>query len=707
MFTPPKGLVDAVKNRTLVPFVGAGISVGAVIRLPPQDRFPNWSGLIKRLSQRLRDERKTADADQVDGEPDIMAAAELAVERLGRTLFQREMEAAFGQDRAPRGAELSAIQAIWRLNAPFVMTTNYDYVLEWPWAPNRVQRINNDDPSALGSLDAPSTKLRIWYLHGSIARIDTLILTSGQYLKLYPDNETGRPKRTEYQNAFNVFQQLLATRSFLFMGFSLQEPVLRRKLEDVLALTVQTAPMKYLLLKAGEADGAKRQEFFDRYRVQVIECDDFGAEMIAAIDAIGRTAWPGGSAADLAPLTAEMRLLVDELLEQLDGLLVPAETTSRIHNAAKPKRWPTLPAGGDGLTLLRDAVVDLGAAVAPSPDAVSPLLDFVNRLTREVGEPWLTRLRAWLDTAVDRIAPDLAASGSLRQALTAAPRGAAAERVHVLVRIRVDDSRSGGWLVHAWLWAGTRFPESLLGPEGKAFKSGSSEAVVFDLFDQLEARDVDPALTSISFAVPNGLAWQPIHTWTLPVSVAKDPPIGTRYTVTIRPLERLERIGFMRRRFKKAWDELKKRAAEALAILDLPAAHTDGVPAVVVDASAAAAADLETTLDERGARCVVLREAPSASSFAHLSAVVDTPIPAIVWSSDPSADPAQAGQSMRDLLGPVTVAELPRRVRDLRQAAYRDKTGAHRGMYLSLVWDDADYAPPEHDETSKAKIDTI
>ena len=78
---------------------------------------------------------------------------------------------------------------------------------------------------------------------------------------------------------------MLATRPFLFLGFSLAEPVLRRKLEEVLDITDHTAPIKFLLLRAGETDDAKRKEFFDKYNVQVIEFEQFKAAKTEENDA--------------------------------------------------------------------------------------------------------------------------------------------------------------------------------------------------------------------------------------------------------------------------------------------------------------------------------------------------------------------------------------------------------------------------------------
>jgi hypothetical protein len=704
---PPKSLIDAVRQQTLVPFVGAGISVGAVHGLSPDKQFPDWNGLILRLARRLELEQKPQDAAVVAAAlPDTMVAAQLAVESLGRPAFLDEMTRAFGRPRPPVGANLSATHAIWRLRSSFVMTTNYDLALEWPWDPTQIQRVHNDDPTYLAAIDqAPQTLRRIWYVHGSIGRVDTLILTSDQYKKLYPE---GNPKRVEYQNAFNQFQQLLANRSFLFLGFSLAEPVLRRKLQDVLDITGKAAPIKFLLLKAGEADDAKKKDFFDNFNVQVIEFETFGAPMIAAIDAIGREAWGDSPLPFRVGVTDEMQPLVDSLLTGVTGLSLAPAVTARIYNTAKPAAWTHAATSGDGITLLQEAIVALGGALIRADDGVPPLLEFANRLIPEVGEPWLSRLRLWMDDAIERLGRDQAGRDRLTQHLAGVQNAAGPDRVQVLVRIQTPPATSDEWLVHAWSWTGLRVPDSLFGAEGKRYEKGRSEEVVYNLVEELEARDVDPDLTSIAFIVPSVLACEAIHGWRLAASVAQDPPLGVSYTVTVRPLERLERTPLLRRRFKKAWDDVKKRAAQMLTLLDAnAAAPAAGVPAIILDAAAAMKQDLAATLEKQGVRCVVLSDAPCPTALGNLSAVLNTTAPAILWHGNRGVASAEAEKVIRALLEAGPVADLPQRLRSERSAAFADTTGAHHGMHLTLIWDDTDYMPPEQEALARARVETI
>jgi len=471
----------------------------------------------------------------------------------------------------------------------------------------------------------------------------------------------------------------------------------------VLALTAKAAPIKFLLLKVGQADAAKQAQLFNDFHVQVVEFEDFGAPLIAAIDAIGRAAFPGAPSLRGWGLTPDMEPLIGDLLARTVGLVLDPAGIARAYNAARPQAWSPAPAGGDGVTLLRDTICKLGGAVGSAQSV--PLLDFVNRLLPGAVEPWLTRLQQWLDGAIDRLAADAQASEQLRGQLAASRAGPAAERVQVLVRVRPAPDGSGEWLVHAWSWSGTHLPESLFDAQGRKFRVGDSEEVVYALLYELESRDVAPELTSIAFIVPSALACEAIHNWRLSGSVAKDPPIGAKYTVTVRPLERLERQPLIRLRFKKAWDELKKHARDVLAVRDATAAAPlAGVPALLLDTAAALKSDFTDLLEKRGARCLVLRDAPTLDQ---LAALLDTTTPAIVWSHGRAADPAGIETTLRDLLESVPVESIPRRIRDERLAASRDATGKHHGANLTLIWDDADYVPPEQDARARARLETI
>lgn len=701
MFTPPQTLVDAIRDKSLIPFVGAGISVGAVHGLPKEQQFPNWPDLIGLLATRLDADQQKNDAAKVRETKDLLAAAELAVGALGRKAFLEEMRAAFDRARAPVGADLSATAAIWRLRSPFLMTTNYDPALGWPWEPTDMLRIHNDDPSLLATLDAAGGgRKRVWHLHGSIDRPDTIILTSDHYKKLYAStSET----RLQYDNAFNKFRQLLATRPFLFLGYSLDEPLLRKLLIDVLDMTAKAAPRKYLLLRAGQATDAEKADFRDKYNVEVLEYSNFGAPLIEAINQMGVEAW--GNTIDISNtvLTPDMRVLVTELLQEIQGLVVAPAEISRLYNASKPAGWNRALNGGDGVTMLSQAIVALSQALSTSMNAPPPLLHFIERLRAIVGEPWSTRFTQWRDRALLRLAPDPAIRSQMEQTLASAQSDVVDAPEHVLVQIDPDDVKNE-WVARAWAWTGTKLPESLFGAAGLRIPAGDSGEVVYALLEQLELRNVDPTAATLAFLVPSRIAVEGIHRWRLAGGGMTDPPIGATYTVTVQPLERFARRPLFRRRYRDSWQAFKQRAADMLALLDPTSpVPLSSVPAYLIDTASAMRPDVVTPFGTAGARCIVLSEAPSAASLAALQTLIETPTPAILWCDDESALVSWQTDVKR-LLESGPISELPRRIRDDRLNAFSGKAGH---QHATLMWDDTDHLPPDIAADTRVRVETI
>src|SRR5690606_3548963 len=125
----PQGLIESIRERTVVPFVGAGLSMTVEDGL-----FPSWKQLLERFAERMEKEalaERAADVRAKVAAGDLVAAAELVDAHLARPFFVDEMRAAFERTR-PARANLTAVGAVWRMRPPLVITTNFDDVLRWP-----------------------------------------------------------------------------------------------------------------------------------------------------------------------------------------------------------------------------------------------------------------------------------------------------------------------------------------------------------------------------------------------------------------------------------------------------------------------------------------------------------------------------------------------------------------------------------------------
>ena len=282
---PPQTLVEAVKNRTVVPFIGTGLSVSVGRKI-----FPDWRGLIELLATRLDSEGLAPDASTVRrylAAEQFPEAAELAFEKLTPSRFGEVMRQAFDV-APPDNADLSAVEALWRIRPTALITTNYDDVLRWPVRRAARPRVaHNDDPDLLQQFvtPAPDERPLIWHLHGSVERPGTIILTERQYQRLYG---AASEQLKQYAFALQQLRTLIANRTLLFVGFSLADPFVRAQLKEILDVTAAQNPVSFVLLKKGEKEA---DSLLAQQHVQVMEFDDFGPPMVSAIAEIADAAW--------------------------------------------------------------------------------------------------------------------------------------------------------------------------------------------------------------------------------------------------------------------------------------------------------------------------------------------------------------------------------------------------------------------------------
>lgn len=719
---PPKSLVDAARAGTLVPFVGAGVSVGATWPLAKEHRFPDWKGLLHALAVRLEIESKPLVAQQVRDEfaTDAMAAAETAVTHLGKLAFGEEIQRLFRRMPPPRGADLTLVNAIWRLQPPFVITTNYDGVLSWSSPPGTVQAIHNDDPSYLGTLGKRSMQRRIWHLHGSADRVDTVILARSQYAHLYPQPlaagarattaagdaaaaaAAGARPEVKYQNAAERLRDLLKTHTFLYVGYSLDEPLLRDLLVQVQRVTEGAAHPKYVLLRAGEADAAAIANFRDTFGVEVLEFPGFGDPLVAAVQAIVSAADLPSDGSTGAGLTAVMAPLVEALEQRVAGLAPPAVDVARLYNAARPAGWDAAVPGSDRVQQLTVAIRELGGAVMPS-GGMHPLVDFAHRLAHEFVEPHKTRLREWVREALDTLLGDSATAATLLAQLDAARVAVARRGGHVLVRLAPALGESGSYRAHGWLYR-DQSSEALFAADGLPVTHGDPSELVIALVEALQTRDLEASETSLAFLVPKELATAPIDQWALPHDIADDPPLGHSYLLTLCSLDRVRKHRIVRQRLRKAWSDTMARKQEAVRLVAPGAAAAAGaLCGAWIDAAGACTDTLKTLVTSSDVRCVLLKDPPSPSDLSALVSVLDTTVPIVLWHRDTMTSFAEVELVVRQLLEGGPLESLRQRLRAARAAA-RVAGAPGVGAHLTLLWDDPDYVPPDTDPDARAAL---
>lgn len=196
-------LAEAARRRSIAVFVGAGAAKDA--DLPGGKKLPDWNGLIDPLRGEL------GLADKTD---DVLDVAQWYCDAKGRDALLEDVRKSLGGATTPTPMHL----AVAALPAPVFFTTNYDDLLERAIA--KTQRVPPDviiEDAHIGLIDE-ARRTTVVKLHGDLAVPDTIVLTRDDY--------EGYAERHPAMIAY--LQALLATRTFLFVGFSLRDANFRQ-----------------------------------------------------------------------------------------------------------------------------------------------------------------------------------------------------------------------------------------------------------------------------------------------------------------------------------------------------------------------------------------------------------------------------------------------------------------------------------------------
>src|ERR1039458_2135983 len=203
-------------------------------------------------------------------------AAEVARDGLGALWFPF-LKAQFDPPAEHvRQASLEAARAVWRLGSPLVVTTNYDKVLRWASPQERdLRHWTVSDRVNLVEIHRDCVgQPAVWHLHGFIDRPEEIILTPDGYSMLYP---TAGQIQVDYEAALVTLRHLLTARTFLFIGFGMEEAI-QRQIRWVRE-TFGGAGGKHFVLVKADAQEAMEKELHG-LSVQPVPFADFGQPLL-------------------------------------------------------------------------------------------------------------------------------------------------------------------------------------------------------------------------------------------------------------------------------------------------------------------------------------------------------------------------------------------------------------------------------------------
>lgn len=207
MWQLPDDLVRLVRERRVIPFVGAGFS--ACLGLP------GWDSLLRDVAADLRigESEPALSYEEVSelANHDFLRVAEYLKIRAGGNIgpMRHSVTNALRTERSPADS-LGHVELL-NLGAPQVYTTNFDDLIEQTFRecvqPMEVVALPGDVAVA------DSTQTQIVKYHGDLRFDETLVLTESQYWS-----------RLDFESPMDLkFRSDLLGRSVLFMGYSFSD----------------------------------------------------------------------------------------------------------------------------------------------------------------------------------------------------------------------------------------------------------------------------------------------------------------------------------------------------------------------------------------------------------------------------------------------------------------------------------------------------
>ncbi|MCK7118903.1 SIR2 family protein [Enterobacter roggenkampii] len=274
---------NALNDGTGSIFIGAGVSMAA--------GYPSWSELLEEIGEELGVSSKNV--------YDLAALAQWSILESGGATRVREV---IKKKISPDKPIPDTVEVIARLPIRHIWTTNYDRLVE-----RAFQAINRPLEPISGaenlSLKTTYGASRLYKMHGSVDRVDDLVISTDDY-------ELFRSKRGAY---LPLFQAHLTSMSMLFVGISFSDPNIKHVLSLIRESFKDAPPEHFAIVRPPQlSDFASEDEYkarftqhtlwakdLKRYGLQVVEIENYDEvpELLRKVErrVAAKRVWVSGS----------------------------------------------------------------------------------------------------------------------------------------------------------------------------------------------------------------------------------------------------------------------------------------------------------------------------------------------------------------------------------------------------------------------------
>ncbi len=309
----------------VVPFVGAGVSMAVLSQKDKKRIFPTWIGLLNILADGLEKCGRKKEATVIKAtleleETDYLRLAD-DIKKFYPTPaeYNKNFEEIFNINKSDiDDSSLDLARAIWGLGQKLIITTNYDKIMCWASdALGDTERWNIESAmEQASSIQDGVKKQTVWHLHGHISEKSSIILTTDSYDELYKSNK--------FETAFETLKFNLASKTFLFIGYSLDDEYLVNELEKISNIFKGQSATHYVLIK----EGTKLPEKF-KNKIIPIYYENYGSPLIEKLKELSPPPKPLEEMDEVKKILREKLPTSKELKEKLFEYLNPDESEYR------------------------------------------------------------------------------------------------------------------------------------------------------------------------------------------------------------------------------------------------------------------------------------------------------------------------------------------------------------------------------------------
>lgn len=277
-FQLPESLITAIQKNSLIPIVGAGVSM-SIKDVKGNKVFPSWTQLLENAAEKLEKEQDINNSGLVRiflNKGDFQNAAQYAYEGLKGKNWYEFIGDVFDinvDDINEHSAKLP--RAIWGISNNLI-TLNYDKVLEWfhPQDSRAVKSININSSAEIAEFGNVISKPTVWHFHGSIEDRENLILTPDGYKHLYA---TGERTESQYEANLSKFKNISTSKNLIFIGCSLSDAELLAEIHKQHEIFAENTGPHFALVK--EADISSVEAALKDTKIKLVTFKEYGKDL--------------------------------------------------------------------------------------------------------------------------------------------------------------------------------------------------------------------------------------------------------------------------------------------------------------------------------------------------------------------------------------------------------------------------------------------